>query len=75
MKKLFLMLAFLGSVVTTAFAENKPKPTEYYVVLYRGWCGEANIQKVYDHEPTWWDTFLCSSAADRACNMMYFGMN
>ena len=74
MKKLFLMLAFLGSVVTTAFAENKPKPTEYYYVLYRGWCGEADIHKVYDHEPTWWDDFLCNAAANAACDLMYFGM-
>ena len=74
MKKLFLMLTFLGSVVATAFAENKPQPTEYYVVLYRGWCGEANFQQVYDHEPKWWEDALCALVADSTCNMMY-GIN
>lgn len=41
MKKLFLMLAFLGSVVTTAFAENKPVPNVYVYVYF---CDNGTVQ-------------------------------
>ena len=41
MKKLFLTLAFLGSVVITAFAENKPKPKEEPYVGMGMWMGYA----------------------------------
>ncbi len=44
MKKLFLMLTFLGSVVTTAFAENKiPNPDEPAVYIYTHICEDGTV--------------------------------
>lgn len=50
MKKFLLMLAIMGSVVTTASAEKKEQPKEEYVYTFRGHCETLSITKVFDHE-------------------------
>ncbi len=43
---------------------------ETYVVVYRGWCGKARYQVIYDHEPSWWDNLINKWYADNTCDIM-----
>lgn len=69
MKKLFLMLAFLGSVVITAFAENKPKPKEEpYVYTFCGHCETLSITKSFDHQLSDEEIAYWNGYVDGLCN-------
>ncbi len=69
MKKFLLMLAIMGSVVTTASAKQEQQPKdEFVIVIFKGWCGKAHISATFDHEPTWWDSFLYEFAANSHCD-------
>lgn len=69
MKKFLLMLAILGSVVTTASAENKQQPeNDFVIIAFQGWCGKATITTTFNHEPEWYETILYEIAANYQCD-------
>lgn len=68
MKKFLLMLAIMGSAVTTASAEKKEQPKEEYVYTFRGHCETLSITKSFDHvltdaEKAYWNGYV-----DGLCN-------
>ena len=72
MRKFLLMLAIMGSVVTTASAENKRMNAEmdFVFIVFRGWCGNAHVEGKFDHDPSFWETAHYRMAANIACDMM-----
>lgn len=68
MKKFLLMLVLMGSVVTTAFAENVQKPIDYeYAYLYP--CDNGKIIIHYtSYEMTMEELDLWYSLAEMRCN-------
>jgi len=46
---------------------------EIFVIVFRGWCGNASIQRVYDHEPSYLETLGPMMEAKQWCDIAYGG--
>ena len=44
---------------------------EIYVITFRGWCGEARIRRVFDHEPSYLETLGPQMEANQWCDIVY----
>lgn len=44
---------------------------EIYVIVFRGPCGKAPIQRVYNHEPSYLETLGPMMEAKQWCDIMY----
>ena len=45
----------------------------FIVIVFRGWCGQAHVQKVYDHEPSYLETLGPQLEAKAWCDKVYGG--
>lgn len=68
MKKFFFLLALMGSVVTTAFAENVQKPIDYEYAYYYP-CDNGNVITLYtSYELTMEELEAWYGFAEMRCN-------
>ncbi|WP_143058323.1 hypothetical protein [Prevotella sp. khp7] len=43
---------------------------EIYVIVFKGWCGKAHVEGIFDHDPSSWETARYIIAANLSCAMM-----
>ncbi|MCR5470018.1 MAG: hypothetical protein K6F22_03650 [Prevotella sp.] len=89
MKKLFFIAFALMLSFTTAFAECRNYPKDqlaeggggtivdgdggFIVIIFKGWCGKAHVQKVFDHKPSYLELVGPQLEAKQWCDINYGG--
>ena len=85
MKKILFITFALMLSFTTALAERRDCPKDqlanqggggggdFIVIVFRGWCGKAHVQKVFNHQPSYLELVGPQLEAKQWCDINYGG--